>query len=174
MNQDSTREPRPQLQLLYPDAELVFGLVYPVGTDYTGVQLTLENYIKRFNYKPNTVHLSDFIPEILSKISAGVAVSDSPEAARINTRMTAGNKICQLAGDGAFVVAAAIAEISRSRNLAESPGIREPLPRTAHIFISLKRPEEVELLRAIYGAGFFLIGVFATESDRFKYLTTKR
>jgi deoxycytidylate deaminase len=162
---------KPDLQLLYPDAELVFALVYPVGTDYTGVQLTLENYIKRFNYRPNTIHLSDFIPEILSRINAGVSVSDSPEVARINTRMTAGNRICQLAANGAFLVSAAIAEISRTRSLSEAPGIREPLPRTAHIFISLKRPEEVELLRAIYGDGFFLIGVFATENDRLKYLS---
>jgi deoxycytidylate deaminase len=171
MNTTPAIAPVPELQLQYPDAELVFALVYPVGTDYTGVQLTLKNYIKRFNYKPNTIHLSDFIPEILSKINAGVSVTDSPEAARINTRMTAGNRICQLAKDGTFIVSAAIAEIGRTRNLSETPGIREPLPRTAHILISLKRPEEVQLLRAIYGDGFFLIGVFATENDRLKYLS---
>ncbi len=45
------------------------------------------------------------------------------------------------------------------------------LPRTAHIFVSLKRPEEAELLRAIYGTGFFLIGIFATENDRLRYLS---
>ncbi len=37
--------------------------------------------------------------------------------------------------------------------------------------MSLKRPKEVELLRSIYGSGFYLIGVFASESDRVKYLT---
>jgi len=61
MNDTPATAPVPELQLQYPDAELVFALVYPVGTDYTGVQLTLENYIKRFNYKANTIHLSDFI-----------------------------------------------------------------------------------------------------------------
>ena len=40
------------LGLEFPEAELVFGLVYPVGTDYSGVCLTLNNYIKRFEYKP--------------------------------------------------------------------------------------------------------------------------
>jgi deoxycytidylate deaminase len=171
MDQVASAEQNPEPRLRYPDAELAFALVYPVGTDYTGVQLTLENYIKRFNYTPNTTHLSDFIPEILSKINAGVPVSDSPEADRINSRMTAGNKICQLAKDGSFIVAAAIAEISRTRNLAEGAASREPLPRTAHIFISLKRPEEVEMLRAIYGTGFFLIGISATENDRLRYLS---
>ncbi len=56
MTQADSREP--QLELSYPEAELVFGLVYPVGTDYTGVQLTLENFVKRFNFTPNTIRLS--------------------------------------------------------------------------------------------------------------------
>ena len=124
------------------------------------MQLTLENYIKRFNYKANTIHLSDFIPEILSKINAGVSVSDSPEAARINTRMTAGNEICQLAkGSGHLLFRLRLPKSAELGSFSASPSAREPLPRTAHILISLKRPEEVQLLRAIYGDGFFLIGV---------------
>ena len=84
---------QPEPQLTYPEAELVLGLVYPAGTDYTGVQLTLENYIKRFNYRPNPIRLSEFIDKILKKINVGVPLDDSNEAARINSRMTAGNKI---------------------------------------------------------------------------------
>jgi hypothetical protein len=60
---------QPEPQLTYPEAELVLGLVYAAGTDYTGIQLSLENYIKRFNYKPNPIRLSDFIDKILQKIN---------------------------------------------------------------------------------------------------------
>jgi len=49
---------QPEVQLAYPEAEIVLGLVYPTGTDYTGVQLALENYIKRFNYKSSRIRLS--------------------------------------------------------------------------------------------------------------------
>ncbi len=154
----------------YPEAELVLALVYPAGTDYTGVQLALENYIKRFNYKPNPIRLSDFIEEISKKVNLGVQLDDSTEAARINTRMTAGNKLCELAKDETFIVSRAVAKISHQRELA-APGRQEPLPKNAHILLSLKRPQEVEFLRAIYGSGFYLIGVFASENDRLQYLT---
>jgi deoxycytidylate deaminase len=160
-----------QVGLTFPEAELVFGLVYPVGTDYSGVQLTLENYVRRFNYAPNVIRLSEFIRRILSRINVGVDVDDKTEAGRINTLMTAGNRLCELAEDQAFIVSAAIAEINRNRGHGESPSAQEPLLRTAHMLFSLKRPREVELLRAIYGSGFYLIGIFATENERFQYLT---
>src|ERR1019366_9223003 len=35
---------------------------------------------------------------------------------------------------------------------------------------TLKRPEEVSTLRKVYGEGFFLVGVFATERERLDYL----
>jgi deoxycytidylate deaminase len=42
--------------------------------------------------------------------------------------------------------------------------------RVAQIILSLKRPEEVSTLRKVYGPGFFLIGVFATEKERLDHL----
>jgi len=157
--------------LEYPEAELVFGFVFPVGTDYSGVLLTLENYIKRFNYKPNVIRLSDFISKVQTRVTTGTKLDNTTEATRIDTHMTAGNKLCELAEDDSFLVSAAVAEISRLRRLRDSSEGTEPLPRTIHILMSLKRPKEVELLRSIYGSGFYLIGVFASESDRVKYLT---
>ncbi len=162
---------QPTVQLAYPEAEIVFGLVYPTGTDYTGVQLALENYVKRFNYKPSRIRLSDFIGTILRKINVGVSLNDSTEATRIDTLMTAGNKLCEVAKDEAFIVSAVVADISRQRKVAVQANTQEPIPKTAHILHSLKRPSEVELLRAVYGSGFYLIGVFASENDRFQYLT---
>jgi hypothetical protein len=56
-----------QEELTFPEAELVFGLVYAAGTDFTGVQLTLENYIKRFDYKPQVIRISSFISIVSRK-----------------------------------------------------------------------------------------------------------
>jgi hypothetical protein len=44
-----------------PEAELVFALVYPVGTDYSGVSLALRNYVKRFRYQPQEIRVSEHI-----------------------------------------------------------------------------------------------------------------
>jgi hypothetical protein len=168
---DDDKAKRVYGKLEYPEAELVFGFVFPVGTDYSGVLLTLENYIRRFNYRPNVIRLSQFISEIQTKVDTGVRLESASEADRIDTYMTAGNKLCELAQNESFLVSAAVAEINRSRKRLGDWDTVEPLPKTAHILISLKRPSEVELLRSIYGAGFYLIGVFASENDRLKFLT---
>ncbi len=170
----STQPKKVQEELTYPEAELVFGIVYAAGTDYAGVQLTLENYIKRFGYKPHVIRISSFIAEIAEKTNIGVAYKDTTEYDRIDSLMTAGNELCRIAEDEAFLVAGAVAEISRTRKFAESPKTREPLPKVAHIILSLKRPQEVELLRAIYGSGFYLIGLFASQNERHHYLTTDK
>jgi deoxycytidylate deaminase len=162
------------IDLSYPDAELVFGLAYPVGTDYSGVQLALGNYLRRFNYQPNFIKISDSIREILSKVDVGMKLSESCEADRIDSYMTAGNKLCEAAGRPDFLTAAAIATISKPRTVSSQTGQSEPIPRTAHVLLSLKRPAEVELLRSVYRSGFYLIGVFAPEIDRLRYLTNDK
>ena len=162
---------RLQVKLTYPESELVIGLVYPVGTDSSGVQLTLENYIRRFGYRPKVIRLSDYIRTIIKRVNIDAPLNNSNEGSRINSNMTAGNKLCEAAEDEAFIVSAVIADINRERRNSEIQGLQEPLPKTAHILLSLKRPEEVNLLRAIYGDGFYLIGVFISEIERLRYLT---
>src|SRR5690606_10966666 len=49
---------------------------------------------------------------------------------------------------------------------------RAPLPRTAHLLRSLRRPEEVAWLRKIYGSRFLLISIFAPRDQRIHFLNT--
>lgn len=159
------------LGLEFPEAELVFGLVYPVGTDYSGVCLTLNNYIKRFGYKPQEIRISEHIASVAGRIELpGVVLTGEPEAARIHSYMNAGNKIRELTKCPDFVTATAIAGIGMRRS-RDSHGVGEPVRKTVHILNSLKRPEEVTMLRKIYGLGFYLIGIFASEAERREYLT---
>src|SRR5262249_14926676 len=60
--------------------------------------------------------------------------------------------------------------IGRRRKRNEK-GLGEPVSKTVHVLNSLKRPEEESMLRKVYGLGFYLIGVFASESERREYLT---
>jgi deoxycytidylate deaminase len=157
--------------LEFPEAELVFARTYPVGTDYSGVLLTLNNYIKRFGYRPQEIRLSEQIANIATKVDLpGVELRDEPEAKRINSYMDGGNKIRELTRCPDFVTAAAVAEIGRRRH-RDLQGLGEPANKTVHILNSLKRPEEVGTLRKIYGLGFYLIGIFSSQSERLDYLT---
>jgi deoxycytidylate deaminase len=71
-----------------------------------------------------------------------------------------------------WVAASAIAD-RRAKQRGDSASPEPPLPRTAHVIATLKRPEEVECLRRIYGTGFFLIGFSGTREDREQYLTER-
>jgi len=157
--------------LEFPQAELVFALTYPVGTDYSGVLLTLSNYIKRFGYRPQEIRLSDHITSIANRVELpGITLASEPEAKRINSYMDGGNRIRELTKCPDFVTAAAVAEIGRRRT-RDPQGLGEPANKTIHILNSLKRPEEVGTLRRIYGLGFYLMGIFASEAERLEYLT---
>jgi deoxycytidylate deaminase len=85
--------------------------------------------------------------------------------------MDAGNTACRDSGRKDLWALASIAEINKLRG-ADSAS-QTSLPRTAHLIFSLKRPEEVATLRKVYGDGFFLIGVFATEKERLDSLIEK-
>ena len=149
-------------RLRYLDSELVLGIVAPVGADLENFYEVLRQRISRFKYEANSIRLSEFLRDI----DLDVKLKKSPEAARLNTYMTAGNRARELEKQGDILALYAAHNINSARKDKS-----EPLPRTVHIIRSLKHPDEVRLLRQIYGSGFFLIGVIADEKQRLKYLT---
>src|SRR5688500_10287362 len=87
---------------------------------------------------------------------------------RIASYMDAGNAIRRMATNPAAVATAALAEVrGRRKRHGGLPG------RRAYILRSLKRPEEVHLLRRIYGPGFFLIGVNVNRPARVEALARR-
>ena len=82
--------------------------------------------------------------------------------------MDAGNKVREVTKREDFLALAAVAEINALRPLIN--GRRTPRNRVAYILLSLKRPEEVTVLRDIYGPAFYLVGLYATEQERLTYL----
>jgi deoxycytidylate deaminase len=152
----------------YPNAEIVIGLACAVGTEYGPIRDFLVETLLRYGYKPKVVRISDSIPKFTD-----YPLQDSPEIERIDSRMTAGNLVCCESGRNDIWALAAIAAINSSREqeqVCENFHLQKPLPRTANILLTLKRPEEVRTLRKVYGDGFFLIGLFATYKERLDYL----
>ncbi len=151
----------------YEEAELVLGLVAPVGTDFDKFVETLGTCLKAFRYKPSPIRLSSLAASLI-RSSAG---KGGGEYERLTRLMDAGN--AARAGGGDVLALAAAAEIHRARSTNKSQQ-KEPLSRTAHIVRSLKHPGEVQTLRRIYGRGFFLIGVVASEADRRTFLAARK
>jgi len=164
----------------YPEAEIVLAVCCPLGTDYRPILDTLKNYLSQFRYEFDEIKLSSLFAELLEKLGLPAMESTDKAGEEMARKIQAGNLIrkkTRKADILALVAAGAIAAqrpedrgMERERNAIK----HLPVPRTAHVIVSLKRPEEVETLRRIYGAGFFLIGISSTEDDRIKYLRDER
>jgi deoxycytidylate deaminase len=147
-----------------PGSELVFGLVAPVGADLERLECDLIDQLGLYGYKPNPIRLS----ALLRKLDLGIPLQERPELQRLKSYMDAGNKFRERTECPEGLALWAMAEIKRSRTI-DAP----VLHRTAHILRSIKHPDEARALRAAYGAGFYLIGLSASTSQRVKYLKQK-
>src|SRR5581483_8177944 len=78
----------------------------------------------------------------------------------------AGNTICEWLGDEAALADAVMSMIAAERE-------RRPANRRCFVLRSLKRPQELERLRGVYGGMFYAIGVFADKAEREKRLTSE-
>lgn len=147
-----------------PNPELVFGLVGPIGVNLEPVIAVLKSQLKGFNYSTHIVRLSEQIEEFFSSNH-----SDKPEDKRIEALMDEGTKLRVDSDQGAAVAILGLASIRQIRD-DQSGG--EPA-RQAFILRSLKHPKEIEMLRAVYGKGFFLISVYSPRDVRVTALAEK-
>jgi cytidine deaminase len=144
------------------ELELVFALAGPVGADLQEVSRSLADALKQCHYLAvEEISVSALIKQIASHRvlarpdGSPIRIVEKPEEQRIASYMDGGNAIRRLASNASAVASLAIAEIvgRRKKKSAGTPS------RRAYIVRSLKRPEEVHLLRRVYGPGFFLAGV---------------
>ena len=147
-------------------AELVFGFVYGVGTDADPVITVLEHYLKQYRYAAEVFRISDQ----LRTLELGLSFDGASAFEKMGALMDAGNEACARAKDDRMLAVMAINEIAsgRTEDEQERPIARD---RTAHLIRSLKRPEEVQLLRQVYRPGFFLIGIADDDDAQAAYLT---
>jgi deoxycytidylate deaminase len=155
----------------YPDSELVFGIVCPIGIDYQPLLTSLNNYLNQFGYEYHEVKISDYFEELSERLGLQV-----PELPRANEKeqsswrkIKLGDLIAERTQQKDVLALVATAAIENSRQRSSDPKDPLPLSKTAHAVVSLKRPEEVATLRRVYGTGFFLIGIAANEEERTKY-----
>jgi len=162
------QEASTRLILEYPEAEIVFGVACAAGADYNKVYSYLEETIPKFGYRANPLKVSTFIPETASSMQIEIDLPGEPESKRLLAFMNAGNRLRRESRQRDLFALVAAARLASARE--QSDGSPIPFPKTVHIILSLKRPEEVETLRKIYGSGFFLIGVYSTEQERLDFL----
>lgn len=152
--------------------ELVIGLVGAIGTDLSLLERALQRAFETVGYHTESIKLID----VLTQIPAyGQEITGELRADKLYRRkMDVGNK---LRGDLKSKDALALlgmAEVRNRRRAASQEGDPDvPIKRCAYILHSLKTPEEVEILRQVYGNNFFVIAAYASRLKRVESLATK-
>jgi len=152
-----------------PAPELFFGLVGAVGTDLEPVLESFRRELLAVNYCAEEIRLSALLADCEKyaslKASAGV-----PEHERITRFMDAGDDFRRNAKRGDAV---ALLGMGRAREIREQLSRQGDSAGRAYVFNSLKHPDEVDVLRYVYGQTFFLISVYESRENRLRNLCEK-
>lgn len=140
------------LKGVFDNSEIVIGIVSAVGTEVSRVITPLKDRLSRLGYKAEEI-----------KVSSLLSGPSSPnEYHRIKSLMQKGDNLRSKTKNNAILAYGSAKLISEKRDTKT--------PKVAYIVNSLKHPDEVEILRKIYGQGFYLFGVHADKKRRLKYL----
>jgi deoxycytidylate deaminase len=153
-----------------PQTELVIGLVGAVGIDLQSVTNDLRYVLSEFGYRSHDIHLTDQLPHLRWKYRR--KLKPAPYDERVWSYMSAGNKLRKRWDRPDAFALLAINAITLARE--ETTGdITVPADRQAYILRSLKRREEAELLREVYGSRFILLSIYAPMKYRRRYLAKR-
>ncbi|WP_259781900.1 anti-phage dCTP deaminase [Aestuariispira ectoiniformans] len=147
--------------------ELVFALIGPVASGVSTVAAQIEDLLKsRFGYKVcEIIKPSDIIENEAHRVSTST-IPKTPISKRIQALQNAGNELREKYGNN-YLIEKSIEKIVEFRKANDGYKDHLLLPgRRAYIIDSLKNPEELELLKQIYGATLCVFGVFSPDEIR--------
>lgn len=159
--------------------ELIIGVVGPIGSGATKTATLLQQLLsEEYGYEAVFHRVRELIGESASLVGERYDASLEGEK-RVNSLQDIGNKLRQKFSPDYLarkcVEKIALGRLNNAGYFKEPNGNLVPLPlRRAHIIDSLKHPDELQLLRLVYGDVFWLIGVFAPEEIRRKRLVDHR
>ncbi len=158
------RTTAPATQLALP--EVVVAFVAPVGTKLAHVRQETVKALKNIGYRPAVVKVTDFFAWSLPHLHLPARGQVSVDV-RYEIFMDAGDELRLRMRDSSAAALPTLQGIAakRSEETGDSTGTT-PAPATAFLVDSLKTPEEVKLLRGIYGARFVLIAAYGSETRR--------
>lgn len=156
-------------------AEMVLGFSGAIGCGMNFAVSTARRLLEEFGYEVVHLKLSRFIEALLAKGLVQRWDVRYDTANRYERLQLAGNQLRNTRAPD-FLAELAIAVISKDRVERElcRPGhnraevsVDSIVPgRVAYLVDQLKHPDEVRLLRRVYGNLFYLVGVLASEKQR--------
>jgi deoxycytidylate deaminase len=160
-----------------PTPELVIGIVAPIGVDLNDVASVISELLGGMDYRAATLRLTT----LMTEVPTGICLSEDSYVRSYKSRIAYANAVCERLGRDALA-AMAISAIRSARSPlwkersergldtlpADAIPEETPVPSQAYIIRQLKRPEEVELLRSVYGRQFILVSAYSPQDARLK------
>jgi deoxycytidylate deaminase len=140
-----------------------------VGIDLASVCRSITVVLTQFDYRVEDIHLS----EQMRALTWDQELPDRPFDERVWAFMDAGNELrssrCWGRNDALALLGLHRIAVTRERLTNDA---KKPADRQAYILRSLKRPEEADLLRQVYGSRFMLIACYSPRVERKAHLET--
>lgn len=152
------------------NAEIIIGIVGAVGTDLKSTINLIKNELKLMDYKPEVISLSSAIT-VIDKYK-DVKKIKGDEEKRISSLMDACDSLRESINDGAAMAYLGIGAIREFR-YQKTGEYDKPIERQAYVLDSIKRPDEVDILKKIYGNSFILFSIYSPRDARIKFLSNK-
>ena len=157
--------------------ELVIAFAGPIGCGIGSVIDEAESLLKARGYDVLRIKLSNFIEQALKDKTVRLVSIDAEDWSsrfkRYRTLQDAGKALRKATGNRAILAEYAIQQIVIDRRKMTAPGedgqqlVDVIVPnRVAYLIDQVKRPEEVDLLRAVYRNLFYVIGVTRVKEHR--------
>lgn len=154
----------------YP--ELIIGLVSPIGTNLHETKLSIKDNLIKCGYDVHEIHVTDAYKKMVSLIPPEPSLEEKPLNKRYETYIKYGNYLRSETKDASILAALAIQTIVEKRLVTHKEG-DEKFARKAYILDQFKRPEEIDLLRSVYGKTFFQVSVYSKRSSRVDALSRR-
>ncbi|WP_275791397.1 anti-phage dCTP deaminase [Pararhizobium gei] len=153
--------------------ELFIGIVAPVGVDISSTIRSLSDFFVAQNYQVIPVKVTDYFSNIKRSLNIDLPLSGAPTDTRIDDYINFGNHVRSIFNDDAILAAYTIFRVTRLRQKAFKREDKISYSRRVFIIHQFKRKEEVDLMRSVYGRGFFQISVYSKKLSRIEYLSRK-
>jgi len=150
--------------------ELFFGLVAPIGTQFDCAVKQLEAELKSFGYQVKHIRITELFEKFAKVLPPKTPFNTENKYNRYSSYIDYGNHLRETLSENAILAIAAMYQISIERAYLQNDGNRPQ--KTAYIIRQFKRPEEIELLRAVYGEKFFQISVYSSRTARVENLAS--
>jgi len=144
-----------------PKPELVIGLIAKIGTDIEKINVSIAEVLREYDYQVVRVKVTDAVKQSsIQRIISSPIVSE-PIEKRYSSSMDACNKLRSKLGNE-VMAEVAISNISAVRESKQ----HKSEASTAYVIRQLKRKEEVDLLRQVYGDRFILMSCYSPRDTR--------